>query len=65
MERKLTFKQKNYISVVMFILIFAWLLIINFIETDSFILVINFFKALFYVIFFRFAYWLIEWFKQK
>ena len=60
MEHKLTFKQKNYISVVMFILIFAWLLVINFIETDSFILGINFVKALFHVTFFRFAYWLIE-----
>lgn len=64
MTRKLTFKQKNYISAILLILIFSWITFINYTETSNLTIEMNLLKALFYVVFIRFAYWLIEKLKK-
>lgn len=64
MTRKLTFKQKNYISAILFILIFSWLIFINYMETKSIALGLIIIQTIFYVLFFRIVYWLIDWVKK-
>lgn len=64
MTRKLTFKQKNYISAILFILIFSWLIFINYMETKSIALGLIIIQTIFFVLFFRIVYWLIDWVKK-